>query len=157
MQPMELSPEKEMYIEETGLIFELMGATRMAGRILGYMMVCEKTFVSFGELTDVIHASKSSISTNVKALINIGYIKLVTFPADRKTYYALDNSANHQSMMENKMVYMEKLADHAKRGLGLRDNLSDSTSEWIKEMTDFYDWLLANIPAFLKQYQERNS
>ena len=69
---------RQEYIEECGLIMEQSGLTRMVGRIIGYLAVSDKELVSFEEFTEVLQASKSSISTSVKMLTAMNLIKPAT-------------------------------------------------------------------------------
>ncbi|TVR43814.1 MAG: hypothetical protein EA394_00785 [Bacteroidia bacterium] len=146
--------ERANFIEETGMIFERLGVTRMAGRILGYLMVSDKEHVSFDELTQVLQASKSSISTNLKALVNVEFVKPHTLPGDRKTYYMLSPDIDWRGYIIRRFENIRTMNDHFKKGLSLRVNPKDQVSKWLSGTVEFYDWLLKEYPGFMDQWQE---
>ncbi len=145
--------ERANFIEETGMIFERLGVTRMAGRILGYLMVSDKEHVSFDELTQVLQASKSSISTNLKALSNVEFVKPHTLPGDRKTYYMLSPDIDWREYLIRRFENIRTMNNHFKKGLALRVNQKDEVSNWLADTVEFYDWLLKEYPRFMDQWQ----
>ncbi len=146
--------ERVNFIEETGVFFENLGMTRMAGRILGHLMITDKEMVSFDELTQVLQASKSSISTNLKALAQTSFIKPVTRPGDRKTYYMLTPDMDWGLYFEKRIQVMETMNQLFKKGLDLRVNKKDRPAQWLIEAIDFYDWLIKEIPALIERWKE---
>lgn len=149
--------ERTSFIEESGLGFEKLGLTRMAGRILGYLMVSDKEMVCFDELTQVLQASKSSISTNLKTLMNIQYVVPHSLPGDRKTYYMLAPNINWVETMLQRAKLLEGLNIILKKGLTLRVNQNDTPSQWLKLSTHFFDWVIQEYPRFLQQYEKERS
>ncbi|MFU8843151.1 MAG: GbsR/MarR family transcriptional regulator [Bacteroidales bacterium] len=146
--------EIEIFIEDSGILFEKLGSTRMAGRIYGYMLTTDQEKVTFNELVEVLRASKSSISTNIKTLLQIGYLKMTTLPADRKTYYALNHEVNHVEIYANRANLIRSIVDQADKALNLRKNKTDKPSVWIKKTAAFYKWILIEMPQLLESYSE---
>lgn len=149
---MENLSKRQIFIEEAGLLFEQIGITRMAGRICGLMMITDKELVSFNEITEILNASKSSISNNVKLLINLGFIKMVTIPTDRKTYYMLNHELDLAKIAEREMQSSALFVKTMRKAIELRINKNDKQSIWLKELCDFQEWLLDEIPNLIKSY-----
>lgn len=63
--------------------------SRTAGRILGWLMICEPAHRSSAQLVDDLHLSAGSVSTQTTVLERIGFLERVTFPGDRVAYYRL--------------------------------------------------------------------
>ena len=146
--------ERANFIEDNGLLYEKLGLTRMSGRILGYLMVSDKEMVSFDEITRVLQASKSSISTNIKTLVNIGFIRPVSKPGDRKTYYMLAPEIDWKSYYDQKLINIRYMNELFERALRLRVDKDDKTSLWIKNAKDFYAWLIEELPKLMDRWQE---
>ena len=146
--------ERSAFVEESGLFFESLGMTRMSGRILGYLMVTDKDMVSFDELTHVLHASKSSISTNIKALLNVHFIKPFSNPGDRKTYYTLAPDIDWSGIYRMRIVQLNQLQGLFEKGRNLRTNPKDKTSHWLNDAIEFYAWITAKVPALLEEWEE---
>ena len=63
--------------------------SRSAGRILGWLMICEPPHQSATELVAALEISTGSVSTQVRFLEELAFVERVTFPGDRVTYYQL--------------------------------------------------------------------
>lgn len=143
------------HIEETGVFFEKFGMTRMAGRIFGYLSVTDKKHVSFEELSQVLKASKSSISTNVKMLTQVGFIKPITLTGERKTYYHLTPDMDWGIFLGIRIQAMNEFRKLLEKAYGLRVNKNDNTSEWLSESIDFYAWLSERFNALMKEWRDK--
>lgn len=146
--------ERSAFIEENGILFESLGMTRMAGRIMGFLMVTDKEMVSFEELTQVLQASKSSISTNVKSLILIKFIKPVTAPGDRKTYYMLSQDISWSEIFNKRMEELNYLVSIFNRALNLRTNKNDKPAQWLDKAMEFYEWIGGKFPSLMEEWEE---
>lgn len=82
------SQDTEEFIERMGLITQAEGLPRIAGRIMGFMIIYGGPF-SFSDLTDRLKVSRSSISTNTCLLENLGVIERVARPGDRQDYFQI--------------------------------------------------------------------
>src|SRR5512142_2974957 len=85
--------EERHFVEDVGLFFEQMGYPRMAGRILGWLLICDPPQQSSEQLAQVLLASKGSLSTMTRLLIQIGLIERVALPGERRDYFRLKPGA----------------------------------------------------------------
>lgn len=81
------------FVEQMGGYFESNGLTRLAGRLLGWLLVCEPERQSSEDLASALDASSGGISTNARTLIQFGYIERLALAGDRRTYYRLRPNA----------------------------------------------------------------
>lgn len=81
------------FVEQMGGYFEANGLTRLSGRLLGWLLVCEPERQSSEELAAALHASSGGISTNARQLIQFGYIERLGVAGDRRSYYRLRTNA----------------------------------------------------------------
>ena len=84
-----MSRDVQAFVERAGLVFESEGMPRMAGRVLGYLMVCSPPQQSIAQLMEALQASNGSISTTTRFLEEQGYIQRIPVKGDRKDYFAL--------------------------------------------------------------------
>jgi len=110
--------------------------------------------VSFDELVESLQASKSSISTNLKSLQQIHFVKPITLPGDRKTYYCLSPDLNWSQYYEQRIKAMDAMIKLFGRGLELRSNKDDKPSQWLAQTLEFYEWLTGEISNVLKRWEE---
>lgn len=78
----------ECFIERVGLSIESDGLPRIAGRMLGFM-VLNGGPVSFSELAERLQVSRASVCTNARILSSLGVVERVSRPGDRQDYYQL--------------------------------------------------------------------
>ena len=79
--------EKKHFIEDMSLYFEQMGMPRMAGRVLGVLLISDPPEQSLNDLCEVLQASKSALSTNTRLLTEMGLIERVAFSKPREVAF----------------------------------------------------------------------
>lgn len=147
-----MNKEKLKYIEQSALLFEQAGMTRMAGRIFGYLLVCDEDAVSFDQIRKTLQASKGSISTNLKQLVNTGLIEQTTFPGDRKTYYRA-SQMHIGDIMSSRLNLMEKFVNLFSQARKLKTR-EDDVSEWLHESAGFYQWMEDRMEELMDRWEQ---
>lgn len=109
------------FVEQMGGYFESNGLTRLAGRLLGWLLVCEPERQSSEELATALGASSGGISTNARMLIQFGYLERLGIAGDRRTYFRLRPHAFAAGERQRirTMADLKAMADvglHAMRG-----------------------------------------
>lgn len=147
--------ELEQYIEEMGLFYEKLGLTRMAGRILGFLMASDIELLSFDDIVQQLRASKGSISGNINFLLKNQLIEKVMVTGDRKSYYRY-SSIDISKEIEEKIITSRLTREMFEKALAINGNPQSAKHQNISELIDFYHFLeleLANIG--MKWVQER--
>lgn len=78
----------EQFIERLGLLIEADGFPRIAGRILGFMLITSGPCRG-ADLAAQLQISHGSVSTNTRLLERFGILERVAFPGDRSDYFQL--------------------------------------------------------------------
>lgn len=81
------TPTEEELIQEFGNLYETYGLKRLEGLIVGLLLTQDEP-VSLDDMVDLINHSKGPISVAVRRLDDIGLIKKVAGPVNRRNYYA---------------------------------------------------------------------
>ena len=76
------------FIEQTGLISQVEGLPRIAGRVFG-LLIFDGDAVSFGDLAARLQVSRGSISSSIRILEERGLIKRTSKPGERQDYLQL--------------------------------------------------------------------
>jgi DNA-binding transcriptional regulator GbsR (MarR family) len=147
-----MNQEQSNFIEETALLFEQTGLTRMAGRIFGYLLVMDEEAVSFDRLCEELQASKGSISSNIKVLAQLEFVIPVSLPGDRKTYYR-SGRKDVGDIMRDRLSLHRKFARMFGEAAKIR-NRSDAVTDWINESAAFYEWVEEQVLCILDQWQQ---
>lgn len=69
------------------------GLPLIAGRVLGWLMICDPPEQSAGEVAAAIGASRASLTTNLRLLTSVGLLSQVTRPGKSTVYYRVDDEA----------------------------------------------------------------
>ena len=72
------------FVEEMGQMLASYGMTPMAGRMWGWLLICEPAEQTASEIADALHASRGAISGTARLLANAGMIRRTTRRGDRR-------------------------------------------------------------------------
>ena len=149
------NPDEQLlhYVEDFGLYFEQFGLARTAGRMLGWLLVCDPPHQTMDELVEVLQVSKSSISTTSRMLMYIGLVSKVSFPGERKDYYRISENAWVQGW-EAKNNQTTEMKLMAVRGLNLLPEDDSERRERLQEMHDLYAFLEEELHKLTQRWLE---
>ena len=143
-------PFEEMhFIEDIGLFFEQIGMPRMAGRILGVLLISDPPAQSITDLSEKLKASKSSISIMARLLVENGLIERVASPVPRRDYYRF-KPGGWILYMEQWLGLMAALHQITERGLGLMDKKPPELKERLQEAHDLFSFIEQEFPTLLE-------
>lgn len=147
--------EAQEFVEETGLLFETAGGPRAAGRMLGWLLVCDPPHQSAEQLASALRASSGGVSTSARFLVQAGYVERFGVAGDRRTYYRVKPGAWTRSLDEQlaAIVRFRRLAD---RGLQVLDGTPPARRQRLEQMRDLFGFLEERYPALVESYQHRS-
>jgi DNA-binding transcriptional regulator GbsR (MarR family) len=144
------------FVEEMGLHFEYAGMPRMAGRILGHLLVCDPPHQSAEELARAITASRASVSTVTRLLIQAGLLERVAVPGERRDQFRVREEAFHRQLLERVRLltmFREVLA----RGLEALAGQPAARTRRLRDMYEMYRWMEREIPLLIERYQKETA
>lgn len=112
---MKLSEQQVDFVERMGRFWESISGTRTAGRILGWLMICEPDHQSATDLTLALDISGGSVSTQVRLLEQLGLVERVTFRGNRASHYRLPDRVWSRRMDRelDRIIEMRKITEAA--------------------------------------------
>ncbi|MEJ2668104.1 MAG: MarR family transcriptional regulator [Deinococcales bacterium] len=137
------------FIEELGLTFESQGVPRMAGRILGALLVAEPPEQSADDLMRTLHASRSSVSTMTRLLEKADYLERIGKPGDRRLYYRARPDMWHQRTLDS-LSPMRSLRHLAEKGLRLTARASPEARRALIDMYQFLAYWERALPQMIE-------
>jgi DNA-binding transcriptional regulator GbsR (MarR family) len=150
-----LRDEEKNFVEEVGIVFEQTGLPRMAGRIFGWLLISDPPYQSSAELAEVLMASKGSISTTTRFLIQLGLIERFVIPGVRHDYFRLQQGALQKTIRHGLEDEIKMFRQLAERGLELMGKESSLRRQWLEEMHDRYVFLEQEFPALMERWEKR--
>lgn len=145
---MENTDKKQQFVEECGLYFEQVGLTRIAGRIIGWLLICEPPYQQQSELVDALGASKSSISVALKDLTTLYLVERFALPGDRRTFYRTSKDMWSRSFRA-RMNQVTQLKELSQRGLEALQDYSPERRQRLEFMRDMNAFMEVEFPKLL--------
>ena len=149
-----LQKEAKNFVEEVGIAFEQTGLPRMAGRIFGWLLISDPPYQSSAQLAEALMASKGSISSTTRLLIQLGLIKRFVIPGERHDNFRLSPSAFRHTMRRGLEDEIKMFRQLAERGLELVGNWSSPSRQWLEEMRDSYAFLEKEFPTLMERWEQ---
>lgn len=152
-----LSNEERTFVEEVGVAFEQTGLPRMSGRMFGWLLISDPSYQSPSELAEALMASKGSISTTVRLLIQMGLVERFLIPGARHDHFRLSKDALQKTIkrgIEDEITMFRQLAE---QGLELMKNQPSVRNQWLMEMRDRYTFLEKQFPIVMERYEKRRA
>lgn len=147
-----LPPETWDFVERFALLLERDGIPRIAGRVLGYLLVCEPSQQTARDLRDALGASKGSISTMTRLLVRVGMIQEVPLPGQRTTAFQFP-AEGVDRLFQDAVQSIHLLRETLESGLGLVEQ-QDPAGRWrLEELAGLYRFLDAELPVLLARYR----
>ncbi len=140
------------FIENMGLHFEDYGVPRIGGKILGLLMVSQRP-VSSEEISEVLQASRSSISTNLRTLLMTGLADKVSLFGERSDYYVFSDEA-WETALEMRLEKIQSLREMAEDGLqGMA--VDDPARRRLEEVIDWANMVEDAYQKLIRKWQSR--
>ena len=153
MEKEQFDLELRHFVEEVGLVMEQLGQSRMSGRLLGWLLVCDPPHQSMAELVAALQASKASISNTTRLLIQVGLIERISLPGYRHDHYRLKPGAWIQ-MTKARLLQIYTIRQLADRGLALLEGESPQLRERLAEMHRVYAFWEQEMPPLLERLEQ---
>lgn len=141
-------------MEEFGLYYEQFGLPRTAGRILGWLLVCDPPYQTMPDLVEALQVSKSAISNASRILIQAGLVDRLSLPGERKDFYRLNDDAWIRSW-ETRIQASTATRQMVERGLNLLADEPPERRQRLQEMRDMFVFMESELPAMLQRWRNR--
>jgi DNA-binding transcriptional regulator GbsR (MarR family) len=141
------------FIEDIGLFFEQMGMPRMAGRILGVLLISDPPAQSITELSEKLKASKSAIIIMARLLVEDGLIERVASPMPRRDYYRF-KPGGWTIYMRQWLDLMVELHKITERGMALLTHKSSELQQRLQEAHDLFSLIELKFSDLLEELEK---
>jgi DNA-binding transcriptional regulator GbsR (MarR family) len=145
--------EKKHFIEDISLYFEQMGLPRMAGRVLGVLLISDPPQQSLNDLCEVLQTSKSALSTTTRLLTEMSLIERVPSPKPREVAFEF-KPGGWVAFMRMRLRLMASLHEIAERGLELLKDEPPALRARLQEAHDMFSLIEQQLPALLRRIEQ---
>ena len=148
--PANLTHEQSAFIEEMGRFLGGYGMTPMAGRMWGWLLLCEPPEQTAAEIADALGASRGSISGTARILVQAGFIRRTTKRGDRREYFSSPPEALDSMLMSAGAIYRQ-LRQIAERGLVAAGDAPGPRAR-MQEFHDVISFIEAELPRLIARF-----
>ena len=146
-----MESRREQFVERMGLMLESDGLPRIAGRILGYLLITPGD-CSLEDLASELGVSRASVSNDARRLAQIGILERRSRPGDRRDYYTISPEGFRHSV-EGRIENMRRfhgLIDEARELAGDSPEMQERLAAWDEAhrlMLGAFEGILAELDA----------
>lgn len=140
--------EQQQFIERAGVILEMQGMSRAAGRVLAAILTAPPGGYNAAELSGVLQSSRAGISVALKQLLMVGLIEHAPVPGERADRYRM-RSGGWATLNETGMRKLEVMRDLARDGVKALPDSADPHP--LSEMEETMNIWLEVFPEFLEK------
>jgi DNA-binding transcriptional regulator GbsR (MarR family) len=144
------------YMEDFGLLFEQFGLSRMLGRLLAWLLICEPPHQTMPEMVEALHASKSSVSTTVRMLEQLDLIERISLPGIRADYFRLKPDVWIR-LVESKLAQFSVFRRFATRGLDLLEGEPPARRQALEHMQEAMTFFEREFRALLDRWKAEHA
>ena len=149
-----MTPGESDFVEEMGQFLANIGMTPMAGRMWGWLLICEPQEQTAAEIAEALQASRGSVSGTARLLENAGLVRRTTRRGDRREYFSAPGAAL-ESMLANAGAIYRQLREIAERGLAATVDRPPEARARLEEFRDVMAFVEQEVPrqisAFLRE------
>ncbi len=138
------------FSEALGRMFEDVGSTRIAGRLVGWLLICDPPEQTQAELVELLGVSKASVSTELRRLEQMGVVERTTAPGDRRSFYRVALDA-WSELMARRLRTIDQFVQIAERGLELLEHEPAARRERLLAVHHTYGHLQRVMRAALNE------
>lgn len=142
---------ESQFVEEMGQFLAGLGMTPMAGRMWGWLLICEPPDQTAGDIAEALQASRGAISGTARILANAGLIRRGTKPGDRREYFSAPPEAL-ESMIGSAASIYRQMRTIAERGLAATTDRSPAARARLEEFRDVMAFVEQEVPALIDRF-----
>jgi DNA-binding transcriptional regulator GbsR (MarR family) len=139
------------FVEEMGQVLASYGMTPMAGRMWGWLLICEPPEQTAAEIADALQASRGAISGTARILATAGMIKRSTRRGDRREYFSAPPETFDLFLEGAGRIY-RRFREMAERGLEAIADRPASSRARLQELRDVFAFVEQEVPVVVDRF-----
>ena len=146
-----MTPRESDFVEEMGRFLAGLGMTPMAGRMWGYLLICDPPEQTAAQIADALQASRGSVSGTARLLAGPGLIRRTTRRGDRREYFSAPAEALDSMLSSAGQIYRQ-MREIAERGLAATAGRSPEARARLQEFHDVMAFVEQEVPRVIGQF-----
>jgi DNA-binding MarR family transcriptional regulator len=139
------------FVEEMGQVLASYGMTPMAGRMWGWLLICDPPEQTAGDIAEALGASRGAISGTARLLANAGMIRRTTRRGDRREYFSAPPETFETFLRSAGRIY-HQFREMAERGLGAIADRPRASRARLEEFRDLFAFMEREVPTVVDRF-----
>ena len=148
---MKMTERESAFVEEMGQALASYGMTPMAGRMWGWLLICEPAEQTAGDLADALQASRGAISGTARMLATAGMIRRTKRGGDRREYFSAPPEVFERFLANAGRIYRH-FREIAERGLAAIDDRPPAAKARLQELRDVFAFVEQEVPTVVDRF-----
>jgi DNA-binding transcriptional regulator GbsR (MarR family) len=144
------------WVEDLAMALERDGLPRMAGRIFGWLLVCDPPEQTLEDLAAALHGSKASMSTMTRLLARAGLVERMRPPGTRRDHYRI-RSGQWEALWRSRLEMIGQVMSLLERGRDLVARRRPEARRRLEELHEQYAWFGRELPRLLARWALRSA
>lgn len=150
----ETNQDIAQYLEEWGMLFENFGSTRMMGKALGWLLICNPPHQTAKEIAHAIGGSISSVSTATRTLAQAGMIERIGLPGERSAHFRL-RPGTWAQLLKIRLGRMIDMRTLVERGFNFTPSPSSSEADRLRELQSYLQFVERELAVLLQRWEDQ--
>ncbi|MFG1694165.1 GbsR/MarR family transcriptional regulator [Nonomuraea sp. NPDC049309] len=144
------------FVDDVAIFFSREGMPLIAGRVIGWLLICDPPEQTAAQLAEVLRVSRSSISSATRLLTPSGLVEGVRRRGERQEYFRIapDGWSRMLAARYAKTAAFRAITEEGLRVLGDGDPERRKRLENVHEL---YRFLEGELPAMWRRWEERKA
>ena len=151
-----MNEREQAFVEQAAQQMYSQGLPRMAGRVWGYLLICEPPEQTAAELASALHTSRGSISGTVKLLEAGGLVQRSTKPGDRLERFSIPSDFAG-TILRRRLSVITEWRVLAEQGLEALADRSSTSGDRLEDLRSMWEFMEGEIPGLLDRYESRRT
>jgi DNA-binding transcriptional regulator GbsR (MarR family) len=152
-----VTPDESRFVEDMGKFLGSYGMPPMAGRMWGWLLICEPPEQTAGELAEALQASRGAISGTARILETAGMVQRMTRRGDRREYFTAPPEGFEPLITSARAAY-KRLREMADRALASMADRPPESRARLEEVRDVMAFIEVELPEAIERFvRERNA
>lgn len=151
-----MTPGESQFVEEMGQFLGSLGMTPMAGRMWGYLLICDPAEQTASDIATALHASRGAISGTARLLSTSGLVRRATKPGDRREYFSAPPEGLDLLLGSAAAIYRQ-MRGIAERGLEAIADRPPQARARLQEFHDVMAFVEREVPRVIAQFMRERS
>lgn len=150
-----LTEKQQTLIEKTGVLYEQVGFSPAAARILALLLISDKIELTFDQIRNTLYLSKSATSNGVNFLLQTKQIEYITKMGDRKRYFRSLVTIWKEKVQES----LQNTFQFSKLFKEILDCRTKSTLDFNKSLEEvilFMNYMEKELPKLVENWEKEN-